>query len=409
MIGLVLQLVLYYQVAHHIAASDLGYYFLASAFIFIPAGIMDFGFVSSVIQKKEVSDEDFAAVFRLHRLSLLVYIPIALIVVFLLSSLYEYPKLFAYFICLSPFLLAWIYISIQAVAIKRALNTKRFALIEVCGIIILFVTSIVLLYAGYGVMSLIAGQLVKALTMAVGYATYEGRQSISVPVSAEAKAYHWNFGKYIIGEKVFGIGLSYIDIFLVNHFLGPQVLGVYELLKRMIIRPVVAAYIAIEQVTFPLLSKAVGLTNKFSEAFKGIIRFNYLFFLILPLVFISNFLLSFLPATFQQEQDLFQWLILLALAIIIHNPVDIVSYSLGRTKAYYSWVWKYGIMQIIVLIFAVQYGIIVLIQATIIFNLIVYVLSYWILKFRETQVSFVTWIQPVMIYAVVACIIILLC
>ena len=43
---------------------------------------MDFGFVSSVIQKKEVGAEDYSAVFRLHRLSLLVYIPIALILVF---------------------------------------------------------------------------------------------------------------------------------------------------------------------------------------------------------------------------------------------------------------------------------------------------------------------------------------
>lgn len=369
---------------------------------------MDFGFVSSVIQKKEVGAEDYSAVFRLHRLSLLVYIPIALILVFFLSRIYDSPKLFVYFISLSPFLLAWIYVSVQAAAIKRVLNTKRFALIEVSGTIILFVTSSGLLYAGYGVMSLIAGQLAKALTMAVGYATYEGRQSISVAVSKEAKAYHWDFGKYIIGEKVVGIGLSYIDIFLVNHFLGPQVLGVYELLKRMIMRPVVAAYIAIEQVTFPLLSKAAGLADKFSDAFKGIIRFNYLFFLILPLVFISNFLLSFLPAPFQQEQDLFQWLILLALAIIIHNPVDIVSYSLGRTKAYYNWVWKYGVLQIIVLTLAAQYGIIALIQATIIFNLIVYVLSYWILKFKKAHLSLVTWLQPVIVYVVVTCMIILL-
>ena len=116
--------------------------------------------------------------------------------------------------------------------------------------------------------------------------------------------------------------------------------------------------VAIEQVTFPLLSKAAGLPAKFSEAFDGIMKFNYFFFFILPLIFIAPWILSFFPESYQLETSLFKWLVLLALAIIIHNPVDIVSYSLGRSKDYYNWVWKYGILQIIVMIFAVQLGII---------------------------------------------------
>ena len=400
-VALLLQLILYYLVAHHVDAADLGYYFLVSTFIFIPAGIMDFGFVSSLIQKKEVTAADYTAVFRLHLQALLIYIPIGLLIVIALAIFYDKTKLITYFLWLIPFLILWSYITVQAGALKKAFNTQRFALIEIGGTVSMFAMTCGLLMVGWGVTALIAGQLAKVVAMGAGYASYQGKQSISSPFSSEMKKHHWDFGKYVIGEKVFGIGLSYVDIFLVHHFLGPHVLGIYELLKRLVMRPVVSAYVAIEQVTFPLLSKAAGLPAKFSEAFDGIMKFNYFFFFILPLIFIAPWILSFFPESYQLETSLFKWLVLLALAIIIHNPVDIVSYSLGRSKDYYNWVWKYGILQIIVMIFAVQLGIITLIQTTIVYNLIAYVISFWVLGMKESGLSLESWVRPVIIYVLI--------
>jgi len=397
-IALLLQLILYHLVAHHIDATDLGHYFLVSAFIFIPAGIMDFGFVSSLIQQKDISGADYTAVFRLHLQALAIYIPIGILLVTALALYYDTSKLITYFLLLSPFLILCSYTTVQAAALKRALNTRRFALIEIGGTISMFAITCGLLMVGYGVTALIAGQLAKVLAMAVGFAFFHDRQSIISPITKALKNQHWDFGKYVIGEKVFGIGLSYVDIFLVHHFLGPHVLGIYELLKRLIMRPVVSGYVAIEQVTFPLLSKAAGFPTKFSETFNGMIKFNYLFFLILTLPFIAPWILSFFPESYQDQLDIFLWLILLALAIIIHNPVDIVSYSLGRTKSYYNWVWKYGLLQIFVMVIAVQYGIIALIQASIVYNFLVYVTSYWVLGMRDSGLSLFSWLQPVITY-----------
>lgn len=398
---MVLQLGLYFVIAHKIDPSDLGHYFLASTLIFIPIGILEFGFVSSIIQKNEINNDDYNAVFQLNLKSIFIYLSLGLLATILLAWYYETPHLWKYYMMLSPLLICTSYNSVQNAGLKRALLTKRFATIEIAGMLTVVAFTLVLLYAGYGIEAVIAGQVARGIVVMISLKVFGRQFRISRKKDTELTQYHWDYGKYIIGEKVMGIGLAQADVFLVHHFLGAHTLGIYDMMKRMILRPVVAAYSAMEHVTFPLLSRAVEKPKEYSRLFSSIIRTNYIFFLSFALIFIAEWVLSFFPVVYQEQIMLFRLLIILSVTIVILNPVDIIAYGLDLTKRYFNWVLLYGIVQLLAMAFSLALGLEQFIFTMIGFNILVYVLSYFVIARPKTEINLWQWVEPVVIFVLV--------
>ncbi len=398
-VTLLLQLVLYYFIANKVDAADLGHYFLVSALIFIPAGIMEFSFVSSLIHEAKPLKEDYGAVFRINIFVSITAALVGLCVSFLMASYYEAPELSIIYLWLLPILFLAAYTSVQNAGLKKNLEIRKFAIIELIGVVVTFIMTLLLLFFGFGIYALIIGQLVKYLSTTIILYSSVGYLSISDGSSPAVRAKHWNYGKYVLTEKSLGIGMSYLDTFLVHHFLGAQVLGIYDLLKRIIMRPLLSAYNAIEQVVFPMLSNAESRED-FRKVFTSFIRGNNIYFVAVVGIFLSPYILRFFPLTFGDYVYELQLLILLALSILIFNPVDIVCYSLGITKKYSSWVLCYSLVQIIIAIFALQIGLAPFLMAMIFFNVVTYLLSYFVLIHKRTDIRFLEWSKYALVFIV---------
>ncbi len=398
-VTLLLQLVLYYFIANKVDAADLGHYFLVSALIFIPAGIMEFSFVSSLIHEAKPLKEDYGAVFRINIFVSITAALVGLCVSFLMASYYEAPELSIIYLWLLPILFLAAYTSVQNAGLKKNLEIRKFAIIELIGVVVTFIMTLLLLFFGFGIYALIIGQLVKYLITTIILFSTLSYLSIPKGGSRSVRAKHWNYGKYALAEKSLGIGMSYLDTFLVHHFLGAQVLGIYDLLKRIIMRPLLSAYNAIEQVVFPMLSNAESRED-FRKVFTSFIRGNNIYFVAVVGIFLSPYILSFFPLTFGDYVYELQLLILLALSILIFNPVDIVCYSLGITKKFSSWVLCYSLVQIIIAIFALQIGLAPFLMAMIFFNVVTYLLSYFVLIHKRTDIRFLEWSKYALVFIV---------
>ena len=399
MASLLLQIVLYFIIAHKVEPTSLGHYFLISTLIFVPAGIMEYGFVSSLIHHEHPQKADYVSVFRINLKVTILYLPVGLLACLLMSWWYKVPVYIYYFLLLVPVLFFYAFNSVNSAGLRKELKIKQSAMIEFCGTLTLFLVTAGLLYAGWGVKALIAGQLARVMIICIALAMTTGYiGNLKSTTDPDSRQGHWDYGKYVIGEKMVGIGLAHADVFLVNHFLGSATLGIYDLLKRMIFRPLVVAYTAMEQVTFPLLSAESKNSEKFRAVFVSMIKANYIFFVTLLGVFIVDWALLFLPEGYQDMERVVELLLVLGVSVMILNPVDIVAYSLDKTKAYYRWVLGYGVVQLVVMGVALKMGLVEFLMAMIGFNLLVYVLSYFVVVKKTSGISASDWLKPVMLF-----------
>lgn len=400
-VTLALQLVLYYLIAIAVEPTELGNYFLVAALIFIPAGILEYSFVSSLIHSDIINDKDYKSVFVINLKLALAFAMLGVLLAALLSFYYNKPSLLWHHALLLPILLFVGYSSVQNAGLKKNLDIKKFSQIELVSIIVYFIVTLVLLQLGWNIMALIAGQLAKAASSALMLYLKTSYMQLGTQSDRSKSDTHWNYGKYIMGEKSLGIGMSYLDVFLIHHFLGAQVLGIYDLLKRMVLRPLISAYHAIEQVVFPMLSKATEEPVAYRKVYNSLIKLSSIFLLTLAGIFFVEPVLSFFPVAYASYDTVLRLIICLAVSIIIFNPVDIVAYSLDITKRYFNWIMIYSVVQIVAMFVSLCAGLEPFLYTMILFNLVTYVLSFFVLVKGKTSISFIDWAKPVIAFGVV--------
>jgi len=232
--NLALQLILFLFVARHLAPAELGTYFLASALVFIPIGILEYSFTSSIIQNNKVNRLDYQAVLMINLVAALVFFILGITAAYLLARYYSNYNIYKYYLWLVPILFIWQATSIQNAGLKKSLRFKHFSLIEIGASLMNFAIAMGMIWGGYGVESLVAGQLGKAILLFLILSVMTDFIGFSFRGTTAFISKHFDYGKYILGEKSFGVLIGYMDTFLVHHFLGAEILGVYDLMKRII-------------------------------------------------------------------------------------------------------------------------------------------------------------------------------
>jgi len=392
LMGLLLQVVLYLLIANKVDPTDLGHYFLASLMVFIPLGIIDYSFSSSLIHEEAPETHNYTAVFFINLKLAVVLVLLGGTVLLAMSLYYDKSILIYYFLLLTPVVFIMAYVSVENAGLRKNLRMKSFSLIELVSLLISFAVTAILLVFNWGVLAIIIGKLAKHLCSAAALNRIAGYLDLSAKPSPAVRQKHWEYGQYIVAEKSVSSGLSQLDSFIIHHFLGAEVLGIYDLLKRMVVRPFVLVYGAIEQVVFPLLCRPENRAN-YAKLFGSFIRTNYIFFLALLGLPLTTWILQFFPEPYQEYDHIFQLIILLAISMMVFNPVDIVAYSLDKTKRYFYWILSYSLVQMVLMVIALQQGLETFITVMIFYNLITYMLSYFVIVDKETKVSFWSWSQ----------------
>jgi len=196
-------------------------------------GILEYSFSSSIIQAEKNALKDQQAVLFINLIFAIAAIIGGSLIIYLLEQLYDY-QLWTYYLLLSPMPLMMAYNSVQNASLKRALEIKTFALVDLSSFIIGFITTLYLLYQGHNLFALIIGQVFRVLTSFILLIFIQGIQTL-VPLALPSYLKpHYTYGKFILAEKGFGLILSYADIFLINHFFGSGLVGIYEFFKRIV-------------------------------------------------------------------------------------------------------------------------------------------------------------------------------
>ena len=403
---ILLQAALYFVITRYISTEDLGLYALASSFIFIGITILDNCFTSSLIHKGDPQIQDYYAIFTLNVIAASILILLALIFALIFDLIYHGNRIIPLVLCLSPLLYLSAFNSINIAKLKLQLSFKILAIIEIISIILFFTVAVTLSFLNLGYWSLIIAMLVKYITIFLILLLHKEPLLLRiVHYNADEFKQHWDYGKFIIGEKGLSSIFAYSDIFLINHFLGLDTLGIYDVLKKIVVRPLILLYNSIEQVLFPILSKYKSDPEEYLKSYKSFM--NIIVIIYVPLISLllinRHFLLGFFPEQYTNRSILMALIIVMSASIILLNPLDIILYSANKTRQFFNWFVVTNIILLFVMFYFVRIDIEQFVAGIAIFNFIIFPMSYFILVKKHSPLdihsflNFLYWIIPIIL------------
>lgn len=379
---ILIQAGLYLIITRYVSVEDLGVYALGSAIVFIMVTLLESAFPASLINTSTPSSSDFKAAMALN-MNLSTYL-FATTIICSLVVVAIYPNLQVPWVILllSPILLLGAFNVVQLAGLKNDMRFAYLSVLEVITHTIHFVVTITLAYMGFGFWSLVFGLLAKYFATTV---ILQVTKRTYAPFTFNYKPYPWkkhfDFGKYILAEKGFSSFVSYADIFLVGHFFGLSTLGIYDVLKKLIMRPCILLYNSIEQIIYPILSKFKSQPEEYNKAYKDYMSIiSFLFIFILSILYINApYILKLFPVIYAEELNIFRIIVLLAMSTILLNPLDILMYSVGKTDKFLKWFVVTNIINLIIMVFAAQVSLTFLMWMMIVYNIILFLASFFML------------------------------
>ncbi|NNE27823.1 MAG: oligosaccharide flippase family protein [Saprospiraceae bacterium] len=387
---------LYLFITRYISVEDIGIYALASSFVFVGITILDSSFNSSLIHTDKPTSNDYQSVWALNTRTTFVLAAILLGLVLIFQWLSDKGNIFLPATALAPLLLLSAFNSVHFTGLKKNMRFKALGIIDIVSTSIQFIAILVLAFLDFGFWALVIGLYIKyILNAALLIGSKLTYCSLSLSLDRQYWVKHYTYGKYIISEKGLSSLLSYSDIFLIGHFLGYQQLGIYDILKKMVMRPILILYSSIEQIIFPLLSNAKNKPEDYNKVFKEFCGFILiLFFPALMLIYAYGyFVLQLFPPPYSEQSILLGSIVLWACTMLFLNPIDIILYSLGRTRLFFKWFLSTYIIQLVIMWLTVQIDLILFIKSISLFNIILWIISYKLIIKSSTALSAKSYFQ----------------
>lgn len=144
--------------------------------------------------------------------------------------------------------------TVHRALLNKHLHFKRMALSEVMGVCAWGITALWMAWRGWGVWSLVVGELARGGVSTVAVWTF-ARWWPSWVMAWRGFRSLFSFGAQLTGGSLVNYGATNIDYFFIGKFLGSEALGYYSLAYRLTTYPQVRLSTVIARVVFPVLAR----------------------------------------------------------------------------------------------------------------------------------------------------------
>jgi PST family polysaccharide transporter len=270
-----------------LAPSDFGLVNIFVAITGFSKILIDFGFSQALVQKKEVSQEDYSTVFWTN-IVICTLVTVGLILfASRIAGFYKIPKLYNIILILSPLYFFEGLISVQRLMLQKELNFKVLSSVEFISILTAGILSCFMGYTGYGIWSLVAFYLCTPVVTAGILWFFAGNWRPNFVYSIDSLKGIFNFSMYLLGNSTLNYWSRNIDKVLVGKYIGETALGYYSQAYSLVLIPVSNFSNSLSRVMFPAFSEMQGdnemLPKIFVQVSKAVLFINLPVFLILNL------------------------------------------------------------------------------------------------------------------------------
>jgi len=378
---------------------EFGLFALASIVLFYVDALNDLGFSGAIIHKKINVAEKLSSIYWLTVLLNILFAVVVFFSAMPIASFFSTPELGDIIRMVSVIFLIGGFGTIYKSVLIKEMRFRILSIIQFVSTLIYFITSIVLAYRGFGVYALIYGIILKALVENIGYVLF-GRSEFDLQLILKLKGlgYYFRFGMYQIGERATNVIRKELDTVLIGKFLGTETLGVYSVMKNLIVRPYTLINPLITNVTLPLMSKIneskERLKKVYLDQINALTTVNAFIYIFLA-VFAIQFVLFYYGEEWREHITSFSIIAITYLLVSIANPVGSLVISTGRAdKGFY---WNVGVLfiYVIALFIGVQYDLFTLCLSILICQVILFFPNYSYLVKSLTGASLAEYLKMI--------------
>jgi len=205
--------------------------------------------------------------------------------------------------------------------------------------------------AGYGVYALLGGMLFISLLRA-GLLLYWGRRLFAPfgEVRFGQVGQHLRFGAYQTAERLVNTFNTRFDILIVGRFLGAEVLGSYELLKRLLERPMRLANPVVTRLITPILARRqqdkAEMKRLYLDQIMALGSINFPFYVLMAFAAQPVIELLLSEAYVSPENlRVFALLCLYYMVYTVQNPIGTIVIASGLVRQ--SFLYNLGIFAVL--------------------------------------------------------------
>jgi len=170
-----------------------------------------------------------------------------------------------------------------------------------------------------------------------------------------------------------------LDTLLIGKFLGTELLGIYSVMKNLLVRPYTLINPLITNVTLPLMSKLQSTKSElkkiYLEQINALTTVNAFIYIFLG-VFAFQFVLFYYGAEWREHVLSFSIIAVTYLLISIANPVGSLVISTGRADKGFYWNVSVLIIYTIALFIGVQFGLLGLCLSILVCQIVLFYPNY---------------------------------
>lgn len=321
--------------------SDFGIMAILIFFISFCQVFVDFGISKSIIYHQDISRKELGALYFINILFGFLTYAVLFLIAGYISDFYSEPLLCGYLRLIGLILIIQSFGLQFDVLFQKSLKFNIIAKIEIISAFASFLSAIIMGINGLGVLALIYSAIIMTAVKA-SMLMFWGIKAYGLQLIFTIKYIrrHVVFGVYIVSNAMISNISSQIDTILVGKFMGSEVLGLYSVLKELILRPSQIISPIVTKVSFPLMSELNYDLMAVKLMYMKII--NYISSILFPLyvitiIFAKEIILIFLGAKWLDGVVIFQILAIWAMLYSISDPVGCLIMAVGRPDISMYW------------------------------------------------------------------------
>ena len=323
--------------------SDFGSMALVMVVIGFSQAFLDMGISNAIIYKQEISHEQLSTLYWVNVLSGFIVFVITVLISPLVSIFYGEPELKKLIIIVGitfiiqpfgqQFMILW----------QKEMRFRGIAKIDIITKTVSLFFSTFLAYKGFGVYALVYGRIL-AVTCQTALYVFNGlnehRPSFIFKINNIGE--FLSFGLYQMGEKTINYFNSQFDTILIGKLIGLEALGIYNIAKQLILKPIDIIGPIITKVTFPTMAKIQNEKTRLKNIYLKTL--NYLSSVILPIyilliILAPEIILLLFGKKWLEAIPILQILSVYGILRSIGSPVG--SLLLAKGKANWGFWWNF--------------------------------------------------------------------
>lgn len=341
--------------------SDFGLIAIAMMVISFTDIFSDLGITVALIHKQDITDKQYSSVYWLNvAMSVLIAVVVCAVSP-LVAEFYNQPLLVP-IICLLSLQILFNGFGKMFHTIKtKQLEFNFISKVRILATFLGFVLTIVLAFLGWGVFSLVVGQVFQiGLTQLIFSLSGIREQKILFYFSLKEIKDIFKIGSWQLAAQILDFISSKIDIMIIGRFFSMDDLGVYNIAKELIIRPFLIINGISASVFSAVFAKVQDDISVIKANFAKLVRVISLICtpIYIGMFVFADFIVAILYSPDFSEVAIFiRILALTGIASAITSQGGVLQVALGRTDLGFRWTIVRIILSTLVLFITCFYGI----------------------------------------------------